>query len=261
MNSPSVRSDELKNYQREVFSGRIAVIRDYVAREYGMPSDSLNEHTRKRTVSEPRQIIQYLTRDLMPKCPLWLIGEATGNGKAFDHTTVLHSYNLVRIRMITKNTRGNYIDPEFRDMILRMRSELIYLTDHDYQAMKKEEILHRQVVEYLKYQYPKVLFNTDLSGVLLHKGIAGKMSTLRSRKGHPDIAIYEPRNGYHALFVELKAEGVRVYRQDGQLVSDEHIREQGDYMKELGRRGFMAVFAVGFDEAKRIIDEYLGGKK
>ena len=30
-------------------------------------------------------------------------------------------------------------------------------------------------------------------------------------------------------------------------------------MAELEKRGYLAKFAVGFDEAKRIIDEYLDG--
>ena len=36
------------------------------------------------------------------------------------------------------------------------------------------------------------------------------------------------------------------------------IREQADMLEELQFRGYRAVFAVGFEEVKKIIDEYLG---
>ena len=61
------------------------------------------------------------------------------------------------------------------------------------------------------------------------------------------------------LFIELKKAGTRIYRKDGRLVSDAHIREQYDMLEQLRQRGYVAEFACGFDEAKKIIDEYLGG--
>ena len=42
-------------------------------------------------------------------------------------------------------------------------------------------------------------------------------------------------------------------------MADQHIREQHALLAELEKRGYMARFAVGFDQAKQIIDEYLGG--
>jgi hypothetical protein len=65
--------------------------------------------------------------------------------------------------------------------------------------------------------------------------------------------------GLSGLFLELKREGTRIYKKDGTLVADQHIREQHTLLVELERRGYMACFAVGFDQAKQIIDEYLGG--
>lgn len=64
---------------------------------------------------------------------------------------------------------------------------------------------------------------------------------------------------YPGLFIELKKDGTRIYKKDGTLVADQHIREQHTLLVELERRGYMARFAVGFDQAKQIIDEYLGG--
>lgn len=63
----------------------------------------------------------------------------------------------------------------------------------------------------------------------------------------------------NGMFLELKREGTRILKKDGKLVADQHIREQHALLVELERRGYAARFAVGFDQAKQIIDWYLGG--
>jgi len=62
----------------------------------------------------------------------------------------------------------------------------------------------------------------------------------------------------HGLFIEIKKAGTRIFKKDGTLVADQHIREQFDVLEQLRKRGYMAEFACGFDEAKKIIDGYLG---
>lgn len=82
------------------------------------------------------------------------------------------------------------------------------------------------------------------------------------RRSWPDMFIAEVRSlgdkYYHGLFIELKKAGTRIYRKDGRLVANEHIHEQFDMLEQLRQRGYIAEFACGFDEAKKIIDEYLG---
>lgn len=119
----------------------------------------------------------------------------------------------------------------------------------------KESVLHRQVCAYLKMQYPDVIFNTDLSGIKLTIGQSVQIKGLRSGRAFPDLVIYEPRNGRAGLFIELKAKNI--YRKDGQLFNNTHILEQRDMLKALIKKGYDAEFAVGFDEAKKIIDNYL----
>jgi hypothetical protein len=123
--------------------------------------------------------------------------------------------------------------------------------------IQTESKVHSQVCKYLNYQYPKVLFNTDLSGIKLTIGQAKKVKTLRSGRAWPDIFISEPRCGYHGLYLELKAQDVTIVKQNGELVSNEHIQEQYKMMCALESLGYMARFACGFDQAKQIIDEYL----
>ena len=62
------------------------------------------------------------------------------------------------------------------------------------------------------------------------------------------------------LMIELKKEGTRIFKKDGTLVADEHIREQFDMLEDLRRRGYAAEFGIGFENTKKIIDDYLGGE-
>lgn len=129
--------------------------------------------------------------------------------------------------------------------------------------------LQAQVADYLRLQYPGVLFHSDFgSGIKLTMGQAIKQKRLQGgRRSWPDMMVSETvlkrredgtYTAYSGLFIELKKEGTRIFKKDGTLVSDAHIREQFDMLEQLRRRGYMAEFACGFDEAKKIIDEYLG---
>lgn len=151
-----------------------------------------------------------------------------------------------------------------------------------------EAQLQVQVADYIRTKYPNVLFHSDYgSGVKLTMSQAvmqkrqnggrrswpdvfiakGRMQHLTKeeidsffesfeRPEHAAVALFRMsyRNG---LFIELKREGTKIYRKDGKLVADAHIREQFDLLEELADNGYEAEFACGFEEAKRIIDDYL----
>lgn len=121
-----------------------------------------------------------------------------------------------------------------------------------------EKSLHRAVCDYIRLQYPGVLFNSDMAGAMkLTIGQAVAMKSLRSNRGFPDITIYEPKGKWHGLLLELKADGLRL--KNGGLPMTDHIREQASVIRELTMRNYLARFAVGFDEAKSIIDWYMSG--
>ena len=135
--------------------------------------------------------------------------------------------------------------------------------------------LQAQVADYIRLQYPDVIFHSDFgSGIKLTMGQAIKQKRLNGgRRAWPDMFLAEPKKviiskgehtrlvaGYHGLFIELKREGVRIFKQDGKLVADEHIREQFDMLHDLRARGYAAEFACGYDEAKKLIDDYMKGK-
>ena len=148
------------------------------------------------------------------------------------------------------------------------------MTEHD---------IYAQIADYMRYQYPDVIYRFDLAADLkLSIGQARKHKRLQHYRGYPDMFIAEPRvrhttdytfgiklgegeaDGtiYYAmmfagLYLEIKKPGTRIFTKKGLLVADEHIREQYDMLESLRQRGYKAEFAIGFDEAKRIIDEYL----
>lgn len=121
--------------------------------------------------------------------------------------------------------------------------------------MQKESVLHNQIAQYIKAQYKDALFISDMSGVKLTIGQSVKLAKLRSNKGYPDIFLIEPLKGYAGLFIELKAE--TPFKKDGTLKKSEHLEQQSNMLEKLQERGFMAVFGVGFDATKKIIDDYM----
>lgn len=147
----------------------------------------------------------------------------------------------------------------------------------------REQDIQAQVADYIRLRYPRAIFHSDFgSGIKLTMGQAIKQKRLNGgRRAWPDMFIAEPkytkaeckvldaadksvineaftiREHKFGLFIELKKDGTRIYKKDGTLVSDEHIREQYDMLEDLRQRGYAAEFACGFDEAKKIIDEYL----
>ena len=79
--------------------------------------------------------------------------------------------------------------------------------------------------------------------------IASPYAYQRAIEGFTDFA---------GMFLELKKEGVRLRKRDGTWASD-HIAEQAAILELLGEAGYVAQFAVGFDEAVQLIESYLSG--
>lgn len=151
-----------------------------------------------------------------------------------------------------------------------------------------EENLQVMVADYLRLQYPNILFHSDFgSGIKLTIGQAAKQKRQNGgRRAWPDMFIarhkmlpvaneYAP-NGYDVrcfggLFLELKKDGTKLKREkdcknilkcDTRLRKagdwwDQHIEEQAEKLEQLRDEGYRAEFAVGFEEAKKIIDGYL----
>ena len=136
--------------------------------------------------------------------------------------------------------------------------------------MASEAEIQAWVADYLRLQYPKVLFHSDFgSGIKLTPGQAAKQKRQNGgRRAWPDMFIAQPKIHrtkdnqifgveYYGMFLELKKEGTRLMKKDGTWAS-EHIAEQAEVLDRLSKNGYYAKFAVGFDEAKELIERYLG---
>ena len=118
-----------------------------------------------------------------------------------------------------------------------------------------EKELHKNICQFIKLQYPSVIFTTDGSGLRLSIGEAVRFKKLRSGNAIPDIVIYETTPDYCGLFLEIKKESP--YKKDGTLKKNAHLQEQADMIENLNKRGYRATFVWEFDEAINIIKEYL----
>ena len=137
--------------------------------------------------------------------------------------------------------------------------------------IKKEEILHLKICDYLRKNYPDVLFRTDFSsGMKMSPWQAAKHKKFQKSRAWPDLFIAESgvvkfkegplivnlrKNG---MFLELKADGVKLYKKDGTLRKNKHIEEQAEMLEKLRNGNYYAEFAIGYKDAIEQIHEYLG---
>ena len=70
------------------------------------------------------------------------------------------------------------------------------------------------------------------------------------RSGVPDLCLPVARGGYHGLYIELK-------RAVGGRVSENQTR----WLAALVREGYLAVVCHGWDEARRVIENYLDERR
>src|SRR6476469_7144548 len=105
--------DKLRNGEAAFENGQatltISSIQQIVAKEWGVTSEGLKSKTRTKTLTLPRQIAMFLTRELLGT-QLMEIGHAFGGR---DHSTVIHS-----IEKITEVLRT---DPLFKNRVDKVR--------------------------------------------------------------------------------------------------------------------------------------------
>lgn len=128
--------------------------------------------------------------------------------------------------------------------------------------IKKEEILHLKICDYLRKNYPNVLFRTDFSsGMKMSPGQAAKHKKFQKSRAWPDLFIAESNNFASGLFLEIKAEDVIVFKKNGKIRKNKHLIEQDKMLKELRKKGYRARFAIGYNQAIFEIQQYLGEPK
>lgn len=129
-----------------------------------------------------------------------------------------------------------------------------------------EKDLALQIAQYIQLQYPNIVYRFDLAAdIKMTIGQAMRNKRLHPFRGYPDLFIaysihnHDENKLFNGLFLELKKEGVTIYKKDGAFRNDEHLLEQAKFLEKLRKFGYVAEFVVGFDQAKGIIDWYLKG--
>lgn len=129
---------------------------------------------------------------------------------------------------------------------------------------KKEEEIHLRVCDYLRKNYPDVIFRTDFSsGMKMTPGQAAKHKKLQSSRAYPDFFIAEPcefaNKIYHGMYLEFKSK--TIYKLDGTLRKNKHVEEQAEMLTDLRKKDYYAEFAINYEDAITQITDYLGEPK
>tara|TARA_R110000787_G_scaffold16595_2_gene50040 strand:- start:1616 stop:2032 length:417 start_codon:yes stop_codon:yes gene_type:complete len=105
--------------------------------------------------------------------------------------------------------------------------------------------LQKAICQYLGYKYPTIFYNGSAGGMRTFLSVAKRMKATGYQSGFPDLFIYESRNGFHGLAIELKVKG------------NYASPKQKEVLSTLQKKGYRAEVCTGFDHASRVIDEYL----
>ena len=112
-----------------------------------------------------------------------------------------------------------------------------------------EERLQSEVVKYIRLKYPKVKYCASLGGQ--YQPFQSQRNRARRTgysKGFPDLFIYEARNGYHGVALEIKT------------IKGRATKEQKEWIEALNERGYKASICKGLPEILDLIDNYLNEK-
>lgn len=125
----------------------------------------------------------------------------------------------------------------------------------------KEDILQRQVIEYLelKYKVTPICMGTEGKKSPFERF---KFKWMGGQSGVSDLFIPVPTGFFSGLFIELKKEDAKIWKKDGSLyaTNKEHHQKQIDFINKMSERGYMASMCIGFDSAKQVIDNYFSSK-
>lgn len=125
---------------------------------------------------------------------------------------------------------------------------------------KKEASLHNSICDYIKYQYPQVVFTSDASGVRLNIGQAKALKRNRSKHKIPDLIILEPNLYHKGLIIEIKSSREDYLLKNGDYSKKKQIQEQLKTLDLLNDKGYKAVMMHGFENITRLIDHYIENK-
>ena len=112
-----------------------------------------------------------------------------------------------------------------------------------YEESKIQEI----VVYHVRHKYPNVLLTSSPSAAIRSPAQGARLKRSGHLAGTPDLMLFCPRKGFHALFLELKTPNGKLDRKGNQA----RFRDLAN------AEGYKSVVCYGADEAIKVIDEYL----
>jgi hypothetical protein len=120
-----------------------------------------------------------------------------------------------------------------------------------------EQLIYKQLSEYLKRVHPDLLWRFDFAaGTKMTQGQVARHKQLNPHRGWPDFVLFKPsRNGWDGLVLEIKVHSP--YKLDGCLKKDEHLEEQHAMLARFNEVGYYAAFAVGIEDCIAKIEKYL----
>lgn len=119
--------------------------------------------------------------------------------------------------------------------------------------LDSEWYVHKSVAKYLRNEYPNIRFYSTLDGFNLGNQRSLVSSLQWFEPGVPDLFIFHNNGLYTMLVLELKKDGVKVR-------GDEHTKRQSRWLQYLNEQGASAHFAIGYEQAIELIENYINPK-
>ena len=111
-----------------------------------------------------------------------------------------------------------------------------------------EHIDQVKVVQHFRAFYPDVIIAAIPNGGDRTASERVRLHSEGVLAGMPDLCVLEPKNGFHALFVEMKTKAGVV------------SAKQSDVNLQLNAKGYRSVVARSAADAIKTIEEYLNGQ-
>jgi hypothetical protein len=120
---------------------------------------------------------------------------------------------------------------------------------------KPEELLQKQVSNYMLDEHSKIPFRVDLIDNLGNSTMGKKVKELHGKwnKGYPDFFVATCRGEFGGLYLELKA--------TDKVPNTEHTSRQAQYHAVLRFNGYKVDFCCGLKDCKNKIKKYLKMKR
>lgn len=129
-------------------------------------------------------------------------------------------------------------------------------------AKESESFLQKRILFYFEkeyrkqYPYCQIVVN-PFSSFKMQPYQMNKAKEQGFKASQPDLLFLHPNSKYIGLALELKTLKGNPYLKDGiTLKKSSHLANQQKYLDDLYASGYLALFGVGFEHCKEIIDKY-----